>query len=85
MSVFESIVSELDGSEGLLYPTGFEGAVIGRDPRTGVLVLSVSLIIRQLMEEDEMSEEDAIEYYGYNMRDAFLGEGMCIYCEDMYL
>ena len=85
MSVFESIVSGLDGSEGLLYPTGFEGAVIGRDSRTGVLVLSVSLIIRQLMEDEDMSEEDAVDYYMSVMRHDWLGEGMCIYCEDLYL
>ena len=85
MSIFESIVSDLEGSEGLLYPTGFEECVIGRCSRTGVLILSVSLIIRQLVEEDDMTEEDAIEYYGFNMRDAFLGEGLCIYCEELYL
>lgn len=32
----------------------------------------------------DMSEEDALEYYYYNMSGAYVGEGAPIWCVDMY-
>lgn len=84
MTIYEQICENIEEGVELLYPTGFENAVIGVDARTGNLILSVRKIIDQLMQDDEMEEIDAIEYYEYNMAGAYVGENGPIYCYDLY-
>lgn len=84
MTIYEQICEHLEGDVELLYPTGFENAVIGVDSRTGNLILSVRKIIDQLVQEDEIDEDEALEHYEYNMSGAYVGENGPIYCYDLY-
>lgn len=65
---------------------GFDDAVIGveiGDPMR--LVYSVTKVIEKLVAIDEMSVEDAIEHFEFNIRGAYVGEQTPIWCDDMYI
>ena len=68
--------------EEFLSADGFEHAIIGVSD--GKLVYSVQRCIEILMIRDEMSYEDAIEYFDFNVRGAYMGEKTPIWVEDMY-
>lgn len=64
---------------------GFDDAVIGveiGDPMR--LIYSVKKVIEILITEDEMSFEDALEHFEYNIRGAYVGKQTPIWCDDMY-
>lgn len=53
---------------------GFDNAIIGVDYKQGKLVYSVELILEQLMEDSDMTLEEAIEYFDFNIGNAYVGE-----------
>jgi hypothetical protein len=68
----------------VLKADGFDEAVIGvatdfTEPR---LVYSVSKCLEIL--KRDMSEEDAMEYFTYNVSGAYVGEQTPIWCWDLY-
>lgn len=65
---------------------GFDDAVIGVEIGDQMrLIYSVTLVIEKLVAIDEMSVEDAIEHFEFNIRGAYVGEQTPIWCDDMYL
>lgn len=62
---------------------GFDGAVIGIDDKSMRLIYSVKKCIEILMMED-MSMEDAIEHFDFNVSGAYFGEKTPIWCQDMF-
>ena len=68
--------------EELLKADGFDDAIIGIDARTMRLIYSVSKCIEILSKD--MSEEDAIEYFYFNMEGAYVGEKTPIWCTDNF-
>jgi hypothetical protein len=69
--------------EELLKADGFDDAIIGIDEKTWRLIYSVSKCIEILSKN--MSEEDAIEYFYFNMEGAYVGEKTPIWCTDKFL
>ncbi len=71
--------------EECLVADGFDDAVIGmvyRDqPKT---VYSVSKMLDILIADEEMTREDAVEYFEYNIAGAYFGEKTPIYVYDFY-
>lgn len=59
---------------------GFDEAIIGVEDFDMRLIYSCSKIIEIL--KQEMSEEDAIEHFEYNIKGAWLGEKTPIFCID---
>lgn len=59
---------------------GFDAAVIGLDENSMRLIYSVSKCIEILMEE--MSQEDALEYFSFNVSGAYVGPKTPIWCND---
>ena len=53
---------------------GFDNAIIGVDYKQGKLVYSVELILEQLMVDSDMTLEEAIEYFDFNIGCAYVGE-----------
>lgn len=56
---------------------GFDDAIIGIAERINfgpVVAYDINKIIKILIERDEMTEEDAFEYYEYNIVGSYLGE-----------
>ena len=61
---------------------GFDEAVIGVDVVGERIIYSVQKVIDILMERDDMDEQDAIDWYEYNMQSTYVGEHTPIWCED---
>ena len=65
-----------------LIADGFNDAVIGVEINSMCLIYSVSKCLEILVEH--MSEEDAIEYFEYNISNAYVGEQTPIWCYDNF-
>jgi hypothetical protein len=72
--------------ETFLKADGLDSAVIGVEIAEPMrLIYSVSKIIEHLVNEDEMSVEDAMEHFEFNIRGSYVGEQTPIWCDDMYM
>lgn len=74
----EEIIERYPDTE-ILKADGFDDAIIGIEERSGRLVYDIDLMIHILIKDEEMSEEDAIEYLDYNVIGAYVGEQTPIY------
>lgn len=81
MNKLETIL-ELYDDQTFLLADGFDDAVIGVDTKQMRLIYSVSDCIKIL--QTWMSEAEAIEYFYFNMYDAYVGERTPIWCEDLF-
>ena len=63
---------------------GFNDAVIGTCYNTGRIVYSIERMLVILMEQSDMSMEEAIEYFSFNIGGAYVGEmtPMYVWTED---
>ncbi len=66
--------------EEILKADGFDDAIIGIDEETMRLIYSVSKCIEILCKE--MDEEEAVEYFDFNVKGAYMGEKTPIWCID---
>jgi hypothetical protein len=80
--MIDSIVERYE-DETFLKADGFDEAIIGVDETSSRLIYSVSMCIEILMRD--MSEEDALEYFSYNVSGAYVGEKTPIWCVDNFL
>ena len=79
----EETFAILEDEEALI-ANGFDEAIIGITIRPNMIaVYSVQKCIDILVEEDEMTREDAIEYFEYNMAGSYLGEKTPIFVYDI--
>jgi hypothetical protein len=68
--------------ETFLKADGFDEAIIGVDETTMRLIYSVKKCIEILMRD--MSEEDAIEHFSFNISGGYVGEKTPIWCSDNF-
>ena len=59
---------------------GFDEAIIGIDDETMKLIYSVSKCIEIL--KKDMEEEEAVEYFNFNVKGAYMGDKTPIWCID---
>lgn len=57
----------------MLIADGFDSAIIGTTTKD-LAVYSISKIIEILIERDGMDEEEAVDYFYYNIDGAYMGE-----------
>ena len=69
--------------ESFLIADEFDNAVIGVDQQSMRLIYSVSKCIDILTED--MSQEDAIEHFEFNVSGSYVGEQTPIWCYDDFL
>lgn len=67
--------------EEIVKANGFDAAVIGIDESSMRLVYSVSKCIKILYAE--MSVEEAIEFFEFNVRGSYIGDKTPIWCMDL--
>jgi len=67
--------------EEFLEADGFNEAILGVDDTSMRLIYSVSKCIEILMKD--MSDEDAFEYFYFNVSGAYVGEKTPIWCNDI--
>jgi hypothetical protein len=66
-----------------LKANGFDDAIIGVDESSMRLIYSESKCIDILQDEHDMTLIDAIEYFDFNVKSAYVGEGTPIWCSDI--
>jgi hypothetical protein len=66
--------------EELLVADGFDSAIIGIDETSMRIIYSTSKCIEIL--EENMSREEAIEFFYYNVKGSYVGEKTPIWCLD---
>jgi hypothetical protein len=69
--------------ESFLKADGFDEAIIGLEEPSLRLIYSIKKTIEILIEEG-MTEEDAMEHFSYNVSGAYVGELTPIWCEDRF-
>lgn len=65
-----------------LFADGFDDAIIGVDLNSMRIIYSVSKCIEIL--QVDMNEEDAAEYFDFNVLNAYVGEQTPIWCNDNF-
>ena len=73
------IIEDYDGEELMFLPSEFDCAIMGIYDNKATVIYSEQKIIEVLT--IDMSEEDALEYYEYNIKCAYVGEKTPIYCK----
>ena len=79
------VLDNFNDGDNLIVLHGFSEALIGISEKFGEeprLVYSKDKIIEILMEEDEMSDEEAIEHFYYNIIGTYMGEGTPTFITD---
>lgn len=78
-----SKILEKYSEEEFLIADGFDDAIIGVDLMTMRLIYSVSKCIDILIKED-MTEEEAEEFFEFNVSGAYVGDKTPIWCYDNF-
>jgi len=76
----KSKILEWFPEEEILIADGFDDDIIGIDEHSMRVIYSISKCL-EILEED-MSEEDAVEFFEYNVLGAYVGEKTPIFCRD---
>lgn len=74
-------IKEMYPEDDFLVADGYNEAIIGLDESSGRLIYSVSRVIEIL--EQDMSREDALDHFYFNMHGSYVGEKTPIWCMDM--
>jgi len=75
----------IDQDVEILKADGYDDCVLGYDyswDGTIRLIYSVKQIIDKMIKEDGMTDEEAVEYFEFNMRGSYVGEQTPIWCQD---
>ena len=78
--MLDNIIEKYDG-ELFLKADGFDEAIIGVEESTMRLIYSISKCIEILCRD--MEQEDALEYFYYNVSGSYVGEQTPIWCDDL--
>jgi hypothetical protein len=81
--ILEQIIDRYP-DESFLKEDGFDEAIIGVDEASMRLVYSVSKCISIIEFDQNMTRTEAIEYFEFNVRGAYVGEKTPIWCEDNF-
>jgi hypothetical protein len=81
MSILDSILEYYPEDE-ILKADGFDDAILGYDESSGRLIYSVQKCLDILVED--MSYEDALEHFSFNISGAYVGEKTPIWCVDNF-
>lgn len=68
-----------------LLADGFEDAILGLDVAGSRTVYSVRKCLEVMMQRDGMTEEEATEYFEFNVRGSYMGDATPIWCDDEFL
>ena len=81
-TLLEKITSNYP-DEQFLKADGFDDAIIGVEPNEFRLIYSIQKCIDILC--NDMTLEEAVEHFWYNVAGSYVGEKTPIWCEDHYL
>jgi hypothetical protein len=75
-------LSSLSDNPEMLFADGYDDALIGYTD-SGVAVYSIEDIIMIMINEEEMTHEDALDHFYYNVAGSYVGEYTPIYVHDL--
>ena len=82
MSLLRTHILESYPDETFVFADGFDGAIIGVDESSMRIIYSVYRCLSILA--DDMSMDDAIEYFDFNVSCSYVGEKTPIWCRDNF-
>lgn len=83
MSRIDLLLEHLPDDIEMLKADGFDEAIIGYEENSYRLIYSTSKCI-QILEEEGMTTEDALDHFYYNVQGSYVGEQTPIWCNDLY-
>jgi len=69
--------------EEFLIADGYDNAIIGVEDSKMIIVYSTKKVLSILMEDEEMTYEDALEFFYYNIKGAHVGDKTPLFIDDM--
>lgn len=63
---------------------GFDDAILGVDDDKMILIYSTKKVLNILIEGEEMSYEDALEHFYYNIKGSYVGEKTPLFIDDEF-
>jgi len=79
--MINKIIEHLD-SEDFLTLTGFDSCILGINTDELKLIYSVSKMLNELSKE--MTQQEALEYFEFNIKSAYFGKNTPIFCFDNF-
>ncbi len=73
-----------DNNDWTMFADGFDEAILGVDSSNERVIYSYRKCLEILMERDDMSKDEAIEFFAFNVIGSFMGEKTPIYCFDFF-
>jgi len=82
----EEIEQNYDEDYGLIFFDGLDDAIVGVVEKFGndMAVLYSKKGIIDILMKDDMTHEDALEYFYYNIIGGYLGETTPVFLDDLY-
>ena len=79
----KEIIIDRMPDETFMFADGFDDAIIGLCEVTNRVIYSTKKIIEILMEEG-MEYDDALDHFGFNVAGSYVGEMTPIFCDDRF-
>lgn len=83
MSILNEILERYSDGE-ILLADGFDEAIIGIEPNSLRLIYSIPKSINILINDEELTEEEAYEHFYYNVSGSYVGEQSPIWVDDEF-
>lgn len=83
-NLIKSIEIHCDGEEYVMIE-GFEKAIIGVDDKQMRIIYSIHLCLHILKTKEEMTELESIEFFNFNIRNAYIGKHTPIFSWDLII
>ena len=83
MSKIDQIIHAYPDDE-FLIADGFDSAILGVDESSKKIIYSVKECLREIMAGGGATQEEAIEYFEFNVRGSYVGDKTPIWCDDIF-
>jgi len=80
MTILESITDKFSDEE-IIIADGFDEAVIGIEENTMRVIYSTTKCL-EIIEAQGMPQDDALDYFYYNVQGSYIGDKTPIFCFD---
>lgn len=73
-----------ENGEWTMFADGFDEAILGVDASNSRVIYSVAKCYQVLIERDGMSQDEAEEFFAFNVLGSYMGEKTPIWCYDIF-
>jgi hypothetical protein len=79
----KEIILERISNETLMFADGLDDAIIGICETTNRVIYSTKKVL-EILTNEGMEYEDALEHFGFNITNGYVGEMTPIFCDDRF-